>query len=84
MNNYYILINNYKYKFIYFKKNLIKFEDKLIKYFNYKDQVYFKAKDITKLLDYSNTNAAIINNVYDIDKFNKSDFFGGIIVLTAS
>ena len=68
---------NYKCEFIDFKKNLIKFEDKLIKYFYYKDQVYFKAKDITKLLDYSDTTQAIRVNVDKKDIFKKSDFFEG-------
>ena len=63
-------------EFIDFKNNLIKYEDIQIKYFYYKDQVYFKARNIAKLLDFSNTKLAIKKN---IDKFKKKIFLEGII-----
>ena len=58
-----------------FNNNLIKYEDQLIKYFYYKDQVYFNANDIAVILNYSDTTQAIIINVDKKDKFNKNDFF---------
>jgi prophage antirepressor-like protein len=69
-----IIDSNINNEFINFTQNLITFNDKPIKFFYYNDQVYFKAKDITKVLEYKNTNDVIIDNIdieYNIDNEDK-------------
>jgi hypothetical protein len=51
-----------------FNKNFLTFHDKPIKYFYHNDQVYFKGKDIAKILEYENTKQAIKINVIVDDK----------------
>jgi hypothetical protein len=41
--------------FINYAKNIITFNNNPIKFFYYDSQIYFKAKDIAKILDYENT-----------------------------
>lgn len=59
-------------KFIDFGTNEIIYNNSRILYFEYNDTIYFKAKDICELLDYSNTNDAIIRHIdkEDILTFN--------------
>jgi prophage antirepressor-like protein/transposase len=51
-------------------KNNIFFNNKVIKYFNYKSKIYFKAKDVAEVLNYNNTKQTIIQNIDDEDKIN--------------
>ena len=73
INNKIIKSNDNNF-FVDLNKNFMTFNDKPIKFFYYNDQVYFKAKDITKVLEYKNTNDVIIDNIdieYNIDNEDK-------------
>jgi hypothetical protein len=50
-------------------KNVINFNGSQCKYFFYNDLIYFKAKDITTILGYANTDQAIRVYIEDSDKF---------------
>ena len=54
--------------------NTITFNDKKIKYFSYKDQLYFKAKDIMQIIGYEDTKQFIRNNIDDKHKIILKDF----------
>ena len=54
--------------------NTITFNDKKIKYFSYKDQLYFKAKDIMQIIGYENTKQFIKNNIDDTYKITVKNF----------
>ena len=54
---------------------LLKFNDSSIKYFIYDDNIYFKAKDVTIILGYEDTNQTIRKNVNPNDKIILGDFF---------
>ena len=73
-NNTIIEINNSNNEFINFTQNIITFNGKLIKFFFYNEQVYMKANNIAKILDYEDLDIAIRNNVDIRDKFKISDF----------
>ena len=57
-------------------KNFLTFNNKPIKYFYYNDQVYFKAKDIAKMLDYKNKSQAIRFNVNKKDRIKIKQLLG--------
>ena len=57
--------------------NTIHFNTNIVKYVYVKQQVYFKAKEIAKLLDYINTKQAIIHNIDDNDKITVNQIIGG-------
>ena len=54
--------------------NTITFNDKKIKYFSYKDQLYFKAKDIMQIIGYEDTKQFIRNNIDDKHKIILKNF----------
>jgi len=56
--------------------DILKINSKSIKYFIHNDKLYFKAKDIAKILEYVNTKVAITRHVSQKDKFNVSYFKG--------
>jgi len=56
--------------------DILKINSKSIKYFIHNDKLYFKAKDIAKILEYVNTKDAITRHVSEKDKFNVSYFKG--------
>jgi prophage antirepressor-like protein len=56
--------------------HIFKFNNKPIKYFIHNDKLYFKAKDIAKILEYVNTKDAITRHVSEKDKFDVSYFKG--------
>ena len=60
--------------FVDYKQSLIQFNNKKINYFVFKEQFYFKAKEVADILDYVNTNLAVIDHVNEEDKFNKEYF----------
>jgi prophage antirepressor-like protein len=70
--------NSNNNEFINFTQNLITFNDKHIKFCYYNDQVYFKAKHITKILEYDDIAAAIINNIDIEDKFKIDENLGEV------
>jgi prophage antirepressor-like protein len=76
INNEIIKSNDNKFKFD-LNKNFLTFNNKPIKYFYYNDQVYFKAKDIAKILEYENTKQAIKINVIVDDKIKINQLLGG-------
>ena len=51
-------------------KNNIFFNNKVIKYFNYQNKLYFKAKDLAEVLEYNDTTQSIRKNIDDEDKIN--------------
>ena len=57
--------------------NTIHFNNNIVKYVYVKQQIYFKAKEIAKLLDYINTKQAIIHNIDDNDKITVNQIIGG-------
>ena len=60
--------------------NTIHFNNNIVKYVYVKQQVYFKAKEIAKLLDYINTKQAIIHNIDDNDKITVNQIIGGSLL----
>ena len=78
LKNNIIEVNNSNNEFINFTQNTITFDDKLIKFLFFNEQVYMKANNITKILDYGDLDLAIRNNVDIRDKFKISDFLGGV------
>lgn len=59
--------------------NTIHFNGSLIKYFIYNNQIYFKAKEIAKILGYENKSQAIRVNVEPADMFPLEQFKGGLL-----
>ena len=57
--------------------NTIHFDNKTIKYFNYNDKVYFKAKEVAKILNYVDKDQSIRLNVDESDKIIKDNVFKG-------
>jgi len=68
------LDTNNQISLIDFNNNLLKYNDKQIKYFYYTDNIYFKAKDIAILLDYVDTDDAIRKHIDKNNKFNINNF----------
>lgn len=56
-----------------FSKNICTFNNDPIKFFHYNNQIFFKANDITKILDYDNTKYAVTMNVNITDIFRICD-----------
>ena len=63
--------------FVDYKQNIIQFNNKPLKYFLHNEQFYFKAKDVAEILEYVDTKTAIIDHVYEINKFTKEYFIPG-------
>ena len=57
-------------------KNFLTFHNKPIKYFYYNDQVYFKGKDIAKILEYEDTKQAIRKNISIDDRIKIKQLLG--------
>ena len=56
---------------------ILKFNDNIIKYFIHDNNLYFKAKDIAKILKYVDTKDAIKRHILNQDKFIVSNLLGG-------
>ena len=63
--------------------NTIHFNGEIIKYFNNNNQFYFKAKEVAKILGYSDTKSAIQDHLEESEKIIKDDIIkgGGILPL---
>ena len=71
------IIKSYGNNFIAdFTSNILIFYDKFIKFFYYNDQVYFKAKDIALMLDYSDYELKIVDSD---DKIKINELLGSNI-----
>ena len=76
INKIYRLSNNTKNNmFINFSKNIFTFNNNSIRFFYYDNQIFFKAEDIAKILNYDNTINAVQINVNSNDKFKICDIF---------
>ena len=63
-------------KFVDFGTNEIIYNNSRILYFEYNDILYLRAKDVCELLDYSNSNDAIIRHIDKEDIFTFSNLEG--------
>ena len=75
-------INSNNNEFINFTQNLITFNDKYIKFCYYNEQVYMKAKNIAKILEYEDIASAIINNIDIEDKFKINKNLEDVLEIT--
>jgi len=60
--------------------DILQFNNKPIKYFIHNDVIYFKAKNIAAILEYSDTKDAIKTHILEKDKFSVLYFKGGGIL----
>lgn len=56
---------------------ILKFNNNQIKYFIHNNEIYFKAKDIAKILGYDDPKDAVKNHVLEKDKYSVSYLKGG-------
>ncbi len=59
-------------------KNVIYFNGNQIKYFYFKQQIYFKAKDVANILEYVNSKQSIFNHIDNNDKITIKAIWGGL------
>uniref|UniRef100_A0A6C0ECL2 Bro-N domain-containing protein n=1 Tax=viral metagenome TaxID=1070528 RepID=A0A6C0ECL2_9ZZZZ len=83
VDNKIIKSDDNKFKFD-LNKNFLTFHNKPIKYFYYNDQVYFKGKDIAKILEYEDTKQAIRYNVNIDDRIKINQLLGDGVKNTPS
>ena len=74
-NNYTISNKSSSNMFINFSENIFIFNNNHIKFFYHDYQIFFKAKDIARILNYENGEHAIIEHVNVNDKFRICDIF---------
>jgi prophage antirepressor-like protein len=74
-NNYTISTNGGSNMFINFSKNIFTFNNNPIKFFYYENQIFMKAKNIAKILNYENIKQAIKLNVNINDRIRIYNIF---------